>query len=236
MAPSSRALLVAGCAAVAAAETVKFSDYDLGAEFTKCVKISDWNTMGVDDEVEVADYGDDGCCPTDYTPGVALGSGTEYHKGVVRCGLNDDGSRSGMSTGTTCDYGKCFVVNPAFTCSDADSSKMTLGGCCPTTSDYGDDCYGYSKSTSNSVEYCSTYKVVGFSWETLGSSATDDDIADGALAWGTAVGGSGVYNYGLCGSSGGLPAPASLARRSAALAGLSALPGLAAAALAAHAA
>jgi len=227
-------LLVAACAVVGAAETVKFSDYDMGAEFTKCVLISDWNTMGVDDDVTVADRDDDGCCPTDYTAGVALSSGTEYHSGVVRCGLNDDGSRSGISTGTTCDYGKCFVVNPAFTCTDADASKMTLGGCCPTTDDYGDDCHGYSKSTSNSMEYCTSYAIVGSSWEVLGSSATDDDIVDGALAWGTSVSGSGVINYGLCGSGSSLPGGtnANLAPRTA-VGGLGAA-GLAAAALAAH--
>jgi len=234
MSPHSRVLLFATCATMGATETVKMSGYDFGEEFTKCIKIEDWNTKGIDDDVEVMDREGNGCCPDGYTAGVKLSSGTEYHKGVVRCGLNDDGSRSGISTGTNCNYGKCFVVNPAYTCKD--DSSMTLGGCCPTDQ-YTDDCYGYAKSTSNSMEYCSTYKIVAGSWETLGSSSTDDDIVDGKLAWGTETGGSGVYNYGLCGSSGGdgVRGAASLAPRGTTGGFLSTV-GLVAAALAARAA
>lgn len=180
---------------------VKLTDTEFGAEFTKCIKIEDWNTKGPAEDINVTDrHSVSMCCPDGYTYGSSSASGIEYGKGMVVCGFNADGTHKGVSTGTTCDYGICFALHHDFTCSD--DAKMTINGCC-ADNQWPDSCVKSGSSSSNSITTCTSYNKVGSSWESLGSTTDESPMADGKLVWGSSVGGTGVYNYGLCGGGGG---------------------------------
>jgi len=183
------------------ASPVKLTDFEFGEEFSKCIKVEDWNTKGPGEDIEVADRDStSGCCPDGFTYGSSSNSGIEYQKGMVLCGFNDDGTHKGITTGTNCDYGKCFVVRTDVTCKD--DAQMTINGCCES-GQFPDDCVNSGSSSSNDMKTCTNYKKVGSSWENLGSTTDANAMADGKLQWGTSVGGDGVYNYGLCGATGG---------------------------------
>jgi len=151
-------LLTAGNAA---AEVLKVGDFAQGAEFTKCIKITDFNAKSLADEVEVTDRAaEGGCCPEGYIPGIKHYN--NYWGSMVICGFKDDGSialSSSSSNGAkTCTYNKCYVVKMDITC--ADESKMTLDGCCPK-GQYTTDCKSYVKSASffsEKVGYCLSYQ------------------------------------------------------------------------------
>jgi len=151
-------LLTAGSAA---AEVLKVGDFAQGAEFTKCIKITDFNTKSLADEVEVTDRAaEGGCCPEGYIPGIKHYN--NYWGSMVICGFKDDGSialsTSSSNGAKTCTYNKCYVVKMDITC--ADKSKMTLDGCCPKDQ-YTTDCKSYVKSASffkEKVGYCLSYQ------------------------------------------------------------------------------
>jgi len=146
-------------ASTAQAATLKIGDLAQGSEFTQCIKITDFNTKSLADEVEVTDRVD-GCCPEGYIPGIKHYN--NYWGAMVICGFKEDGSVS-LSTKTsnsvkTCEYNKCYVVKMAVTC--ADKSMMTLDGCCPKDQ-YTADCLKYVKSASffnEKVSYCLNYQ------------------------------------------------------------------------------
>jgi len=160
-------------AGLAQAETLKVGDFAQGAEFTKCIKITDFNSKGLADEVEVTDKVD-GCCPEGYIPGIKHYN--NYWGAMVICGFKDDGSvKMSMSTSNgakTCTYNKCYVVKLDITCKD--ESKMTLDGCCPKDQ-YTDNCMHYTKSSSffkEKVGYCLSYQK---KYKLEGTSEKTDD-------------------------------------------------------------
>ncbi len=55
----------------AAAGSIKVADLENGAEVSTCIKIEDYNTKKMDEEMETAERdADSGCCPSGFTPGV----------------------------------------------------------------------------------------------------------------------------------------------------------------------
>jgi len=164
---------LAGLIVCAGAATLKVGDFAQGAEFNKCMKITDFNTKTLGDAVEVTDKVD-GCCPEGYIPGIKHYN--NYWGSMVVCGFKDDGSVA-MSSKTsnsvkTCEYNKCYVVKMDITCKD--SSKMTLDGCCPKDQ-YTDDCKHYVKSQSffkEKVGYCLSYQK---KYKLEGTSDKTDD-------------------------------------------------------------
>jgi len=144
----------------AGAETLKVGDFAQGAEFSKCIKITDFNTKSLGDEVEVTDKVD-GCCAEGSIPGIKHYA--KYWGAMVICGFKDDGSISmSMSSSNdvkTCEYNKCYVVKMGITCKD--DSKMTLDGCCPKDQWNTETCLHYTKSQSffsEKVGYCLNYQ------------------------------------------------------------------------------
>jgi len=173
---------LAGLIVCAGAETLKVGDFAQGAEFSKCIKVTDFNTKALGDEVEVTDKVD-GCCAEGYIPGIKHYN--NYWGSMIICGFKDDGSIA-MSSKTsnsvkTCTYNKCYVVKMDITCKD--SSKMTLDGCCPKDQ-YTDNCKSYVKSQSffkEKVGYCLSYQK---KYKLEGTSEkTDDQVtADGVTS------------------------------------------------------
>jgi len=179
---ASLAGLMSLTTAIALAETLKVGDFAQGAEFSKCIKITDFNSKSLGDEVEVVDKVD-GCCPEGYIPGIKHYK--NYWGAMVICGFKDDGSLSmklSTSNGVkTCEYNKCYVVKMDLTCKD--DSKMTLDGCCPK-GQYTDTCSHYAKSQSffkEKVGYCLSYQK---KYKLEGTAdATDDQVtADGVTS------------------------------------------------------
>jgi len=170
---SKVALLMSLTASTALAATLKIGDLAQGSEFTQCIKVTDFNTKSLGDEVEVTDRVD-GCCPEGYIPGIKHYK--NYWGAMVICGFKDDGSIK-LSTSTsndvkTCEYNKCYVVKMTVTC--ADKSMMTLDGCCPKDQ-YTADCLKYVKSASffkEKVGYCLSYQK---KYKLEGTSETTDD-------------------------------------------------------------
>lgn len=189
----------------------KIADMDQGAEFTKCFDVTDWNTKTADDDLTLGDRDANGCCAAGYAPGVPLYS--SYFGAQVVCGVDDsDGSIGGMSGSssngnTTCDYKKCYVMKIADKITCTDDAVALLNGCCGATANsrtFTADCmnydYTYSVYTAGDnadPEYCLTYHknygTLGFS----GTSATTDDIADGAFVLDS------FYAYAPCAAGGG---------------------------------
>jgi len=162
------------------AETLKVGDLAQGSEFTKCIKITDFNSKTLSDDVEVTDKVD-GCCPEGYIPGIKWYN--NYWGAMVVCGFKEDGSVA-MSSSTSnsvksCTYNKCYVVKMDLTCKD--SSKMTLDGCCPKDQ-WDDDCKMYTKSQSffsEKVGYCLSYAK---NYKLEGTNEKTDDVVDGVLS------------------------------------------------------
>jgi len=172
------------------AETLKVGDLAQGSEFTKCIKITDFNSKSLTDDVEVTDKVD-GCCPEGYIPGIKHYN--NYWGAMVICGFKDDGSVAMSSSKSndvkTCTYNKCYVVKMDITCKD--DSKMTLDGCCPKDQ-WDADCKMYTKSQSffsEKVEYCLSYAK---KYKMEGTSDKTDDVVDGVLST------TNLYTYTEC--------------------------------------
>lgn len=180
----------------ALASTMKLADLEQGSEITKCIKITDFNTKTMTEDVEVADRLANGCCPTDYTYGTKAysGSSNSYGRGMVICGYKDDGTVGSISTGSNCNIGKCYLVKQDVTCKD--NSKMTINGCCPDNQ-WPDSCKKSGSGSSNSFKYCTSYQKVGSSWQVTGTTDKTDDIKDGKLQVDK------KRSYGWCGVGGG---------------------------------
>jgi hypothetical protein len=200
-------LAAIGSAAVAFGDAVKIGDLAQGSAFSQCVKITDFNTKSLGDDVAVTDKVD-GCCPEGYIPGIKWYK--NYWGAMIVCGFKDDGSvnmASSTSNGAkTCEYNTCYVVKMDITC--ADSSKMTLDGCCPKDQ-WTTDCKMYSKSQtffSEKVGYCLSYAK---KYKLEGTNELTDDQVDSKLALTTIKAYTGCAPFGsaLGGSSGASPSP-----------------------------
>lgn len=180
-----------------------------GAEFTKCITLSDWTTKTLDDDITLVDKDSSGCCPVGSLPGAKLYS--TYQGAQVVCGVKDDGSIGSFSSSSsngnkTCNYQKCYMFKQGLSCKD--DSKQRLNGCCgakPQTN-FGDMCKFYDKSHSSATvgesatnTYCLTYHwnfgTVGYK----GTTEKTDDISDGKFQVDK------FYSYAACegGSAGG---------------------------------
>jgi len=196
---------------------MKIGDLAQGSEFTKCIKITDFNRKSLGDEVEVTDKGSDGCCPEGYIPGIQWFN--NYWGAMIVCGFKDDGSvNMAMSSSNdvkSCEYNKCYVVKMDITC--ADNSKMKLDGCCRDDADldasgngkhttkWPEDCKMYSKSQSffkEKVGYCTSYAK---KYKLEGTNEKTDDQAGGKLSLTTIKAYTGCAPFGgsLGGSTGG---------------------------------
>jgi hypothetical protein len=186
----------------------KIGDMEQGAEFTKCIKLEDFHTKTLDDDVTLVDRdADTGCCPADSTAGPKQVS--SYQSAQIVCGFKDDGSLGSVTTGSTCNYGKCFVHKQSIECTEG---KQLLNGCCGAKDShtFKDECKYYDRSSSsNSVktEWCTTYhKDYGtIGWK--GTSDTADDIKEGKFqpdkfyTYATCEGGGGTTSGGSSTSS-----------------------------------
>jgi hypothetical protein len=158
----------------------KIGDMEQGAEFTKCIKLEHFHTKTLDDEVTLVDRNSEtGCCPEDSTAGPAQQS--LYESAQIVCGFNDDGSIGGVTTGSNCNYRKCFVHKQNIECAEG---QQLLNGCCgPKGSHkFKESCKYYDKSTSSNgikTEWCTTYHKNYGTRGYKGTSAATDDIADG---------------------------------------------------------
>lgn len=169
----------------------KIADMEQGSEFTKCFKIDDWNTKTADDDLELADRDENGCCAEGFVPGVKLYA--QYFGAQVVCGVNDDGSAGSYSSSssggtTTCDYKKCYVMKIADKIVCKEDAVALLNGCCGATKGsrtFATDCLNYEKSHSSvtaganaNPDYCLSYHK---NYGTKGNSGTPekDDITDG---------------------------------------------------------
>lgn len=205
------ALLLSLTAAIALAETMKFADSEQGAAFDKCIKIEDFTTKTLDDEVEVVAREEGGCCPDGYTAGAKYYN--SYQGAQVVCGFKDDGTvktSTGSSNGAkTCTFNNCYVMKQGLTCKE--DTKQLLNGCCGATKGsrtFEDACLSYDKSYNtvykNTVEYCLSYDKDYGSKGWSGTADKTDDQADGKLVV------ENLYTYTPCagGSAGGAAASA----------------------------
>jgi len=126
---------------------------------------------------------------------------------MIVCGFKDDGSiktqYSSSNNAKTCTNNKCYVVKMDITC--ADSSKMTLDGCCPKNQ-WKDECKMYSKSQNffnEKVNYCLSYAK---KYKVEGTAEKTDDQADGKLAISTIQAYTGCAPFGSS-TAGGSPTP-----------------------------
>lgn len=160
----SRVALLMSVANKALAETMKFADSEQGAAFDKCVKVEDFMTKTLDDEVEVVAREEGGCCPDGYTPGAKWY--TQYQGAQIVCGFKEDGKvavSTGSSNGAkTCTYNNCYVHKQALPCKE--DTKQLLNGCCGAEAKkrtFQDGCEMYEKNFNtvykNKVDYCLSY-------------------------------------------------------------------------------
>jgi len=211
------ALVLSLTASSALAETMKFADSEQGAAFDKCVKIEDFHTKTLDDEVEVVAREEGGCCPDGYTAGQKYY--TSYQGAQIVCGFKEDGTAAtstGSSNGAkTCTFNSCYVQKQGLACKE--DTKQLLNGCCGATKGsrtFKDSClsydYTYKTVYKNEVQYCLSYDKDYGSKGWSGTAETTDDQKDGKLVV------ENLYTYTPCegGSAGGggaAPAPAATA-------------------------
>merc|ERR1719162_1485581 len=94
------------------------TDLEQGAKFDKCIRIADWSSKRLSDEVDVAERDANGCCPDGFTPGVKHYD--NYVGAQVVCGFKADGTVA-TSTSTsngvkTCTYNQCYVWKQNLEC------------------------------------------------------------------------------------------------------------------------
>jgi len=190
---------------------MKFADSEQGAAFDKCIKIEDFNSKTLDDEVEVVAREEGGCCPDGYVPGAKWY--TSYKGAQVVCGFKEDGTvklSTGSSNGAkTCTYNSCYVDKQGLPCKE--DTKQLLNGCCGATKGsrtFQDTClsydYTFKTAYNNQVEYCLSYDKDYGTKGWSGTAELTDDQKDGKLVV------ENLYTYTPCeGGSAGGAAPAS---------------------------
>lgn len=195
-------------AAAIAVMADKLADMEQGAEFTKCIKLDDWTTKTLDDDITLMAKDANGCCPEGSVPGAKLY--TQYQGAQVVCGVKDDGSIGSFSSSSsngnkTCNYQKCYMFKQGLTCKD--DTKQRLNGCCgakPQTN-FKDLCKFYDKSHSSVTAgasatnaYCLSYHKNYGTVGNKGTSAKTDDLSSGKFQVDK------FYSYAPCdGASGG---------------------------------
>lgn len=234
--------LVVAWASVAAG--TKLSSFDQGAKFDKCIKISDWESKTLEDDIELSDRDANGCCPDDTVPGVKHYN--NYVGAQVICGFKSDGTvavSTGSSNGVkTCTYNQCYVMKQNLECS---SGRQFLNGCCAAPADCSSNSCGFKASTcknyaysmknvyNDASEYCLTYNQNYKMEHTADKSddQKDDKLQVDKLYVYTPCAALGDGSSGSGGSTtGGIP-NASWAKKSAVASGLLVFAGIAGASL-----
>lgn len=209
------ALSLLFAAVVVGTSAVKIADMDQGAEFTKCLNISDWQTKTLADDITLYDRLANGCCPKGSLPGHSFYTG--YQNPQIVCGFKADGSHEVIVTGSInnynaakCEYNKCYVHKQNLAC--ADDSKQLLNGCCAKTSTnrgkkantgFPAACIPtVHRSASTGINfdrmtYCTTYHKDDVTKGRAGTKKKDDDQAGGKLVP------ANIDTYAACDSSAG---------------------------------
>jgi hypothetical protein len=167
---------------------MKFADSEQGAAFDKCIKIEDFQTKTLDDEVEVVAREEGGCCPDGYTAGAKFYN--TYQGAQIVCGFKEDGTvatSTGSSNGVkTCTFNSCYVHKQGLPCKE--DTKQLLNGCCGATKGsrtFQDSClsydYTFNSGYGNKVEYCLSYDKNYGTKGNVGTTEKTDDQADGKL-------------------------------------------------------
>lgn len=177
---------------------VTIASMDQGAEFTKCITITDFTTKTLADDLTLVDREASGCCPTGSVPGTQWAS--KYYGSQIVCGFKDDGtvklSTSSSNGDKTCTYNKCFVMKQDITCKD--KTKQLLNGCCGAKpqKNFDDKCLSYDQSFTNAyseaVNHCTTYNK---DYKMTMTSEKTDDIKDNKLQMDK------IYAYTMCAGS-----------------------------------
>jgi hypothetical protein len=192
-------------AVVIGATAIKIADMEQGAEFTKCVSISDFQTKMLADDITLLDRLANGCCPKDSVPGKKWVTG--YKGAQIVCGFKADGTIATSTTSGTnakCTYNKCYVDKQNLAC--ADDTKQLLNGCCAATTKANTGfpalCKNYFQTITtvnkDKVNYCTTYHKNYGTVGRAGTTVKTDDQADGKLqpdkidTYATCAGGSGA--------------------------------------------
>jgi len=191
---------------VVGTSAVKIADMDQGAEFTKCLNISDWQTKTLADDITLYDRLANGCCPKGSLPGQKFY--LAYKSPQIVCGFKADGSiKVSITSGTNakCEYNKCYVDKQNLAC--ADDSKQLLNGCCAKTTKantgFPAACIPtVHRSASTGINfdrmtYCTTYHKDDVTKGRAGTKKKDDDQAGGKLVP------ANIDTYAACDSSAG---------------------------------
>jgi len=204
------ALSLLFAAVVVGTSAVKIADMDQGAEFTKCLNISDWQSKTLADDITLYDRLANGCCPKGSLPGQKFY--LAYKSPQIVCGFKADGSIEVIITGSInnynaakCEYNKCYVHKQNLAC--ADDSKQLLNGCCAKTTKantgFPAACknYHYAKTSTgvngDKMNYCTTYHKDYNKKGRAGTKKKDDDQAGGKLVP------ANIDTYAACDSSAG---------------------------------
>jgi len=194
-------------AVVVGTSAIKIADMEQGAEFTKCLNITDWETKTLADDITLSDRLANGCCPAGALPGHKFY--TAYKSPQIVCGFKADGTvKVSITSGTNakCEYNKCYVDKQNLAC--ADDSKQLLNGCCAKTTGantgFPATCNNYhykGQSTGvngDKIVYCTTYHKNYGTKGRAGTTKKDDDQAGGKLVP------ANIDTYATCdGSTGG---------------------------------
>jgi len=190
-------LFILACLGAAMAETL--GSMDQGAEFTKCIKTTDWEGKTLNDNIELAERDANGCCADGYVPGVKHYE--NYVGAQVVCGFKDDGAREFTAKTTNgvrqCTYNKCFIWKQNVPCV---SGTQRLNGCCAAKEscktnacNFKEGCKNYAYDDPfHGARYCLTYNS---NYKMEKTSAKTDDVKDGKLQI------ENVYQYTKCKSS-----------------------------------
>jgi len=161
---SFRAVGIAAACALAGA--VKLIDLEEGSLFTKCIKISDWETKSMEDDIELVDRNaTTGCCPDDTEPGTMFDlKSTSYVGPQIICGLTMDMYYSVLQRKVkgvkyeierdkgrleSCNFNYCFVMKQNLEC--ANGSKQMINGCCAPKAECAEDNCGFKDDCKNKV-------------------------------------------------------------------------------------
>jgi hypothetical protein len=173
-------------ATIGLAHSTKLTSYDQGAEFQKCIKITDFETKTLADDITLTSRDANGCCAAGEVPGAFLFS--DYQGAQVVCGTGTGDKSYAANANGRCAYGTCYVYKQHLPCEDG--TKQRINGCCGAhgvaNMNFPSSCLGYEKKFTNTaseeVEYCTTYHKQYGSIGLMGTSAAKDDVTH-ALHW-----------------------------------------------------
>jgi len=187
---------------------VKLDSYAQGQEFPGCIKITDFMTKTLADDVVLGDRdATTGCCAKDYTAGAKWQAA--YKGAQIVCGFKADGTIATSEKTSGCTFNKCYVDKQNLAC--ADGSKQLINGCCAKTTKQKDGSFpanclnywlSYTTAESDKVNFCTTYHKDYSSATRAGTKDKADDQASGSLVP------SAIDTYTPCGGGGAAPTPA----------------------------